>query len=358
MSVQLVQIKNATYGQYLVAGDVYDGNVYVQADKNRPNAVWAQIPWNEIHTPVIWRFIDLRHGGHLCSSSGFAGYPLNPRVIAVPVYEAYPPNEPRKLDLRAQWTMPVDPKNINAVRLMTSQYNFGADGWIYVNPQTALAEFTTDNNVANADWVVEQLTSTANYSVARLPLSAASPLTYDIDFSTKPQNVSTPFGFDDQTLFHVFENAIGKWVASLNAMGLSTYAQRSANPQVLFRWGKVDNTGEAGVTPNVGDSTPMFERPANSPVVTVTLRNDLDWGGGYYDSRFKRFGAPNAFQYDMRCVVFHEMGHVLGLEHSHDNNSLMRPKLDSGFQPLIDQAICTYDQVRLRARYIDLFFSS
>ena len=61
--IRYVRIRDAAYGRYLVAGDLWDGCVYHQPHQNRPNAVWAMIDIPNFKGMVELR--DLKHGYRL-----------------------------------------------------------------------------------------------------------------------------------------------------------------------------------------------------------------------------------------------------------------------------------------------------
>ena len=114
---------------------------------------------------------------------------------------------------------------------------------------------------------------------------------------------------------------------------------------LIFKWGDLPDPNEAGHASPGGTQgfSPFNEKTGP---FTITFDAAKSW---------QAVGTPLIWQYDLRSVTAHEVGHALGLDHNTMTNSVMRPKLDIGTQWVADgQGLPLYDINQLWVRYMDL----
>jgi hypothetical protein len=188
----------------------------------------------------------------------------------------------------------------------------------------------------------------------RLPITKGK-VNYAIDTSRAPSNLTGLNKIFQEALLEVFDDTVSKWIRAFADMGVRLEAQRGGTPaDITFCWGEVE-TPESGASTSSRQGRSRFSDRTTIPV-TVTLNQDKWWGGHGVKGMPGEY--PDAFQLDVRSAVAHELGHVFGLEHCADPGSVMRPKLETGqVWTRAGEPICPFDRRRLRARYLDTFFS-
>ena len=55
-------IRDTKHNNYIVAGDNYDGRIYHQRPNNRPNAKWRLVPFADSFGSTTFHLVDLKHG--------------------------------------------------------------------------------------------------------------------------------------------------------------------------------------------------------------------------------------------------------------------------------------------------------
>ena len=151
-------------------------------------------------------------------------------------------------------------------------------------------------------------------------------------------------------LIACIDEALGKWINVFNiggslCRGRGTIVIRakptSSSNGMIWR-----NPNEAGhASPGGTQGFSPFDEKTGP--FTITFNAAKSW---------QAVGKPLIWQYDLRSVTAHEVGHALGLDHCTMTNSVMQPKLDIATQWVADgQGLQIYDITQLWLRYMDLF---
>ena len=178
----------------------------------------------------------------------------------------------------------------------------------------------------------------------RLQIPSDNIIKYYIDLS------KTPFGMLHSHLIACIDEALGKWIHVFNIGGRPLSRQRNdsdpSQANLIFKWDYLADPNEAGHTSAGG--TQGFS-PFNEKTGPFTITFD-------FARSWQAVGTPLIWQYDLRSVTAHEVGHALGLDHCTMTNSVMQPKLDIATRWVADgQGLQIYDTTQLWLRYMDLF---
>jgi hypothetical protein len=358
-SQQIWQMYDVSNNKYVVAGDVYDGSVYHQDANDRANSYWMADYTDTAKTSFYIR--DLRHGK---------------AIVAGDTYDGKLYHQDPKGRQNAIWTKVPVPNQRNVFYLQDLKHH-----------KCIVAGNTYDGNLyhqdangrQNAMWNL--LTVTANvrsgpfFGQARLPLRDASNQTKTIKYFINNNPAKTELGADK--ISELVALAFNKWAQALQLYNVSLWVQKqdsSAGADVQFEWGTVpplDGVDYRAAITISTQSDPKFQwGNSTSAPVKVTYSQDLNWRdlssvvipGPQTSALFTLFEyalnkviAVAQKDTDFLSATCHEIGHVLGLEHSTIPDSIIRSTATAWGTYFIStqQNIPDGDIQRVRMRYLD-----
>jgi len=133
------------------------------------------------------------------------------------------------------------------------------------------------------------------------------------DFDTPSQDISP-----SQDAFAAVRAAFDTW----EALGKVSFIKGSSpNVDIIIKWtNALENDFSL-----VGTAIAHSDFPGSCFQVTPLLPKPL-----HFDDSESRWGIGDPSAYDVESVALHEIGHILGLEHSQNPNSVMYPSFREG----------------------------
>ena len=171
------------------------------------------------------------------------------------------------------------------------------------------------------------------WPVSSLPINIVAPnsMKNDIELSLKESCDEWNRGSERKLLTYSFED--------YDPSKIQLKKERSGNHRLYFikKWSSISNK-EALLAQTFRERTGSI------------LKNATIVFNGEYSFYFKRNSSSTIkpYQYDIKTILSHEIGHLLGLGHSLEFNSVMRDKIPEGLNSM---TILDSDIKRVRSRY-------
>jgi hypothetical protein len=350
------QMYDVSHNKYIVAGDSYDGHIYNQDANDRANSFWTLEYTGATSTSFYIR--DLRHGKTIVAGDNYDGN----------LYHQDPNGRQN-----AMWTKVPVPNQTDVFYLQDLKHHKcivagdNYDGKLYHQDR---------NGRLNAMWnfTMDSITG-PKFGLSRLPLRDESEhyktITYCIN------NQPTNMGMSKDRISELIGVAFDKWTMALRTFDISFSAIQMPDSQVVdlqFEWGSVQQESGAGTTRAAVTASAQAQPlqawgNTTSAPVKVTYNQDLNWrdlsnvaippnpSGLLMPIEFAVKSIVNLVRKDtdFLSVTCHEIGHVLGLEHSTIPDSIIRSTATDWGTYFItrQQSIPNGDVQRVGMRYLD-----